>query len=258
MGNRASYNQVPIGDMNSPSIRASALAQKATDSSRPADNNPGGTDLMFVFHETEEDSLERVVHEQIENQRDIEKELKFSISLNDKVICERKTYAEPTDVHSLCSIMHPGDLVEFCAIGQAHHWVVYMGSGSCVRLKEGCVTEERIFKILPDRMARIVSEVYKFKALPAAQICDAARSQVGKDSVWSTSECFAAWCRFSCPELISDQMEIRDLDSMKTDTTTEKCKIDLYNDFGEIIETKHFTNLVELIKYRRKREQDES
>lgn len=54
-------------------------------------------------------------------------------------------YAEPADVHSLCSIIHPGDLVEFCAIGQAHHWVVYLGSGSCVRLKEGCVTEESIF-----------------------------------------------------------------------------------------------------------------
>lgn len=41
MGNRASYNQVPIGDTNSPSIRASALTQKAADSSRPAENNTG-------------------------------------------------------------------------------------------------------------------------------------------------------------------------------------------------------------------------
>lgn len=256
MGNKASYNQVPIGDMNSPSLHASDLKTKATDVPTISDNPPG-SDLMFVFHDTEDDSLERVVHEQIENQRNIDEELKFIMTLNEKLICERLTYAEATDIHSLCSILQPGDLVEFCAESQNHHWVVYSGNGYCIRMKMGTISEENISAIHPDRMARIVSGVYKFKALPSPQICDAARSQIGKESVWSSSECFASWCRFGCPEFMSDKLEIKDLDSVKAESTTEKCKIDIYNAIGEVVETKHFTNLVELIKYRRKREKGE-
>ncbi|XP_039257440.1 uncharacterized protein LOC120334051 [Styela clava] len=252
MGNKASYNQVPIGDMSSPSLHATDIKKPKDASQIP--ENVGGSDLMFVFHETEDDSEERVVHEQINNQRNIDKELKYTITLNDKLICERLNHAETTDIKSLCTMLQPGDIVEFCAEYHTHHWVVYVGNSQCIRLKAGMVTEEVIMNIHPDRMARLVNGVYKLKSLPIHQVCHAARTQLGKDSVWPTSECFAAWCRFGCPEFMSSKLEIKDLDSPKAESGTEKCKIDIYNDFGEISETKHFTNLVELIKYRRMRE----
>lgn len=256
MGNRASYNQVPVGDMSSPSLHAPTIPAKNNETTLP--DYGGGSDLMFVFHDTEDDSAERVVHEQINNQRDIEQELKYTVTTNNKIICERRNHSEAADINSVCSILQPGDIVEFCADLHSHHWVVYTGNRQCVRLKHGKVTEEVITTLLPDRMARIATGVYRFKTLPSAQICSAAKSQIGKDSVWPNSECFAAWCRYGCPEFMSDNLQIKDLDSSKqsSEPTTETYKLEIYNEANVLEETKEFPCLVELIKYRRKLERD--
>ncbi|CAM9629363.1 unnamed protein product [Lampetra fluviatilis] len=93
----------------------------------------------------------------------------------------------------------PGDLLEFSAPGEVSLWVVFVGDGYCVSLRDEAVRNETVEAAGGGRSVRLVSSCYQFEALAADAIVRCAVEQVGAAGqllCWANSECFAAWCRY--------------------------------------------------------------
>ncbi|XP_060679187.1 protein LRATD2-like [Hemiscyllium ocellatum] len=141
---------------------------------------------------------------------DLLNEVECSVYYRDQCIYEKRRRAgrsakgdgqellTPQPAEILLGRCQPGDLVEFVAAGQCPHWVVYVGDFQVVHLHQAEIRNDFLTDASQGRRGRLVSQRYRFKALPAEAVVRAALQQVGVRGAqlrWSSSECFAAWCR---------------------------------------------------------------
>eukprot|EP00062_Callorhinchus_milii_P017733 gi/632970431/ref/XP_007901646.1/ PREDICTED: protein FAM84B [Callorhinchus milii] len=99
---------------------------------------------------------------------------------------------------TLLSKCKAGDLVEFVGRNQYPHWAVYVGDFQVVHLYKAEIRNDFMTDAGRGRRGRIVSDLYRYKPLPAETVVQNATEQVGvreEGLCWRNSECFAAWCR---------------------------------------------------------------
>ena len=205
----------------------------------------GDDDLMFVFHSTEGDSQERVVHDgALEEQYGT---LFFSIYVDNELIASRNHYDAPVDIPELQQQVHPGDAVEFLTTDGNSHWVLYVGNDFCVHAKNREIRKEDMRKIGDGCLGRIVNQVYIWKPLPAMQIITTAKSQVGKESyLWESSEAFIMWCRTGRSEFLPATKQMVG----GYEQQPGNFSLQWYKE-GEKPSTRQFHSLPRLIQYRR-------
>lgn len=129
------------------------------------------------------------------------REMECAVYYRDECVYER-TAAETGSLQSCENLLNrckPGDLVEFVSAGQYPHWVVYTGDFQAVHLHRSEIKMDHLSDAAQGKRGRIVSDLYKFRALNPDVVVKNAQDQIGvKDGgvCWRNSECFAAWCRF--------------------------------------------------------------
>ncbi|XP_069742442.1 protein LRATD1 [Narcine bancroftii] len=103
-------------------------------------------------------------------------------------------------VSTLLPRCRAGDLLELTrGVGQAAHWVVYVGASRVIHLQGQEIREEHLAQVSGGRPARIVNSWYRYRALAPELVVQNARGHVGlqgQEICWTNSESFAAWCRF--------------------------------------------------------------
>nr|CAB3244578.1 protein FAM84B-like [Phallusia mammillata] len=157
-------------------------------------------DLMFVFHSTEGDCNERVIHDGVDYNKT--NPIMYTILMDKRIIAEEKLNEETCTVHS-CPRFRPGDAIEVLATPR--FWTLYAGDEICVCLHNEEIVRQDIKVAFSDHPLRKVNKVYKLKVLPANQIVEKAQSQVGQKCVWWSSECFVMWCRTGMMEFKEDE-----------------------------------------------------
>jgi len=258
MGNQSTrqYGQVPTIDDEFTNKKFRPVGESSDKSSSNSihsecDNHTDrGGNLTFVFHSTEEDCSDRVVHD-----NDPTSERNFSSYTitdltNDSIISSRQSdFFDLMTVDEILPLLAVGDLIEIVTTQNVGEWAVFVGDNSCVRLSplngivEKCWVRDAAKNSLK---VRLVNDVYNLKKLSVVQVLSNATQQVGKKSVWSNSECFAVWCKTGLPQLTSsEQLDLKDLDS---DQTGYKLRLKT----GNQEMTKNFESLSKLIDFRRK------
>jgi len=258
MGNQTTkqYGQVPtIDDEFTADNKFRPLgdvSDKSSSNSMNSDNQDKGGNLMFVFHSTEEDCNDRVVHDN--DPADSENDSSsFTITdvTNDDVIASRTSdSSDLMTVDEILPLLAAGDLIEIVTSQCVGEWAVFVGDNSCVRLLpsggavEKCWVRDAANNSLK---VRLVNDIYNLKKLPVVQVLNNATQQIGKKSLWSNSECFAVWCKTGLPQLTScEQLEIKDLD------TNRRASYKLRLKTGSQEMTKNFESLSKLIDLKRK------
>uniref|UniRef100_UPI00398ECFE1 protein LRATD2a n=1 Tax=Pristiophorus japonicus TaxID=55135 RepID=UPI00398ECFE1 len=139
---------------------------------------------------------------------DARDEVECSVYYRDECVYEKRrsssSKGEPGDplaaqpAETLLSRCQPGDLVEFVARSQYPHWAVYVGDFQVVHLHQAEIRNDFLTDASQGRRGRLVSQLYRYKPLPAESVVRGALQQVGlrdRELSWRSSECFAAWCR---------------------------------------------------------------
>ena len=229
MGNSESYKQVPVAK----------IADESGDQVQD--------DLTFVFHTTDEDTPDRVVH-------DIDTcspTWPYVVTSSGRLVAERRSYEALLDSNTLLEHISPGDAVEFVKPGKRFHWALYLGDDIFVHLKNNCIDEISSEVIFSDFEfgARIVSSTYKLKSLSVVQIVNNGKTQVGKALIWSCSEAFVMWCRTGRSEFTKQEKQIQNLDSSTPKTTKGKYMLEFHTPEETVM--RRFSTLSELIDYRR-------
>uniref|UniRef100_UPI00358F179B protein LRATD2 n=1 Tax=Myxine glutinosa TaxID=7769 RepID=UPI00358F179B len=126
-------------------------------------------------------------------------EIEFRAYFQDRCIFSKRCLrALPPDV--LSTRCRPGDLVEFVRPRRYPHWAVVLGPDGLVHLREREVRRDSWTVVAAGRRGRVVSDWYRFEALPPELAARSARQHVGSRGqhlCWRSSEAFAAWCRFA-------------------------------------------------------------
>lgn len=229
MGNSESYRQVAKPCVN----------EDATDQIQD--------DLTFVFHTTDEDTADRVVHDYDSDLL----QLPFVVTSSGRMISERRDFEKLQDLAEVFRQVKPGDAVEFVTPGKRYHWAVYTGESTFIHLKKNKVspitTEELLVKA--NCTARVVNSVYKMTVLPCVQIINNAQTQVEKPLIWNSSESFVMWCRTGKAEFTTAENEIQNLDSMTPKTTKGKYMLEVHTPEETVM--RRFLTLSKLIEYKR-------
>ncbi|XP_029590303.1 protein LRATD1 [Salmo trutta] len=129
-------------------------------------------------------------------------ELEYSAFCSQECIFSKLRENQDLNVYSaktLLSMCKPGDLVELVSTSQAPHWAVYELNDQVIHLHEGEIRKDSLTEIGRGRHGRIVNSRYRFRALPSDLVLQNAAGHLGLNSgdiCWTSSENFAAWCRF--------------------------------------------------------------
>uniref|UniRef100_A0A8C4Q5S4 LRAT domain containing 2 n=1 Tax=Eptatretus burgeri TaxID=7764 RepID=A0A8C4Q5S4_EPTBU len=130
---------------------------------------------------------------------DPDDEIEFRAYFQERCIFSKRCLrALPPDV--LSARCRPGDLVEFVRPQRYPHWAVVLGPDGLVHLREREVRRDSWTAVAAGRRGRVVSDWYRFEALPPELVARSARQHVGSRGQhlsWRSSEAFAAWCRFA-------------------------------------------------------------
>ena len=207
-------------------------------------------DLTFVFHTTEDDTPDRVVHDaNTENTT-----WPYVVTSSGRLVAERRQFEELVDGNALLNQVKCGNAVEFVRPGKRFHWALYIGDNMFAHLKDGKISEVLAQDLVNEMNfgARIVNDIYKLKALPVVQIVNNARTQVGKALIWNNSESFVMWCRTGRTEFTNEEKQIQNLDSSTPKTTKGKYMLELHTPDETVMQ--RFSTLAELIDYRRNTE----
>jgi len=207
-------------------------------------------DMTFVFHTTEDDTPDRVVHDMnTENTT-----WPYVVTSSGRLVAERKNFDEPLESNTLLNVVKSGSAVEFIKPGKRFHWALYVGDNTFVHLKGGKISEVFAQDLIAEMNfgARIVDDVYKLKALPVVQIVNNARTQVGKALIWNSSESFVMWCRTGRTEFTNEEKQIQNLDSSTPKTTKGKYMLEFHTPDETVMQ--RFSTLADLIEYRRNTE----
>ncbi|XP_004225777.2 uncharacterized protein LOC101242794 [Ciona intestinalis] len=241
MGNTKSYNQVPTSGNDPEDL--------TVDKYEPTEKSEDNDDhLMFVFHTTDGDSTERVVHDEVlpENQ----KFFTYTVTANGKLFAERDRNIQPIEIDDLLKHLRPGDAVEFLRDDLTFHWAMFVGNRMFVHLENEQVISHCVDDIKGGRRARMVNNVYKARCLPSVQCIHNAKAQIGrKDSIWKNSECFVMWCRTNQSEFAVDDMRVKDLDATPSKNLPKIYVLEIY-DSDEVAEVKKFSSISELTDFR--------
>ena len=204
-------------------------------------------DLTFVFHTTDDDCMERVVHDN--DSSCTHQDIAYSVSFHGKIVAQRSYFDEGVLMETLLPQVEPGDAVELTNYESSSHWVVYMGNKQCVHLSDGEIKQEMIYDVSINCKTRIVNSVYTFKVLPLVQILHNASSQIGRSSMWSNSECFVMWCRTGLPEFTLNEGVVRNLDLTPVKRSSPLYTLELRDSLHSF--PKSFSSLSELVEYRK-------
>lgn len=130
---------------------------------------------------------------------DPQDELECAIQYREECVYERGAGAATQPAEGLLNRCRPGDLLEFVATGQYPHWAVYVGDFQVVHLQRAEIKNNYLTEVSQGKKARIVNDLYRYRALPPEVVVRNALDHVGsrdRELYWRNSECFAAWCRF--------------------------------------------------------------
>ena len=207
-------------------------------------------DLTFVFHTTEDDTPDRVVHD-----LNLERKMwPYIVTSSGRLIAERRHFEEPLDCNEVLSRATSGSVVEFVKPGKRFHWALCIGNNMFIHLKNGEISEvmmdELVLKMNCE--ARLVDDIYKLKALSVVQIVNNARAQVGKALIWNCSESFVMWCQTGRSEFTNEEKQIQNLDSSTPKTTKGKYMLEFHTPDETVMQ--RFSTLADLIDYRRSAE----
>ncbi|KAM9391291.1 protein LRATD1 isoform 1-T1 [Salvelinus alpinus] len=129
-------------------------------------------------------------------------ELEYSAFCSQECIFSKLRENQDLNVYSaktLLSMCKPGDLVELVSTSQAPHWAVYELNDQVIHLHDGEIRKDSLTEIGRGRHGRIVNSRYRFRPLPSDLVLQNAAGHLGLhsgDICWTSSENFAAWCRF--------------------------------------------------------------
>jgi hypothetical protein len=205
-------------------------------------------DLTFVFHTTDDDCLERVVHDNDSGL--VHQDIPYSVSFHGKTVAQRSYFDEGVMMETLLPQLEPGDAVELINYESSCHWVLYIGNKQCIHLSsDGQIKQDLISDVSINCKTRVVNEVYTFKVLPLVQILHNASSQVGRSSMWGNSECFTMWCRTGLPEFTLNEGVVRNLDLTPNKRSSPLYTLELKDSLHSF--PKSFSSLSELVEFRK-------
>lgn len=212
------------------------------------DDNKSDSDanLTFVFHTTEDDCTDRVVH----NNELFEDFTTYTYSIardDGQIIAARDDFDDRQSIDELLALLDVGDVVEFITSDHQSQWVVYTGHNSAVYLQNNKIIKGDLAAAYGGCPAKLVNNVYTLKALPIVQVVENAENQVGKATMWSNSECFAMWCR-------TGDKEFTNASQLSGAGNGGKQNYELQLKTGGEELTKSFTSLSKLIEFRKKME----
>jgi len=232
-----------MGNNNSSSTRTYGQVPVTVENQDPDDKE----DLTFVFHTTDDDCMERVVHD---NKTALtHQDIAYSILFHGKVIAERSFFDTTMPMDKLLLQMESGDAIELTDYDGGSHWVLYCGNKQCFHLVDGEVKEELISDVSVNCKARIVNSVYMYTVLPVVQVIHNASSQIGRPSMWGNSECFVMWCRTGLPEFTLNEGVVRNLDLTPVKRSSPTYSLEIKDSLHSF--PKSFSSLSELIDYRK-------
>ncbi|XP_053700059.1 protein LRATD2-like [Synchiropus splendidus] len=171
----------------------------------PDDDGPR-IGVSYIFSNDDDDdqdenpdhlSQPRASHE--EKPFDPRDELECVVYYRDECVFERPAAVPTHTAESLLNKCRPGDLLEFVASGQYPHWAVFVGDFQVVHLHRAEIKNNFLTDVSQGKRGRIVSGLYRYRALPPDVVVRNALDHVGtrdRDLDWRNSECFAAWCRY--------------------------------------------------------------
>lgn len=160
--------------------------------------------VAYFFSDDEEDlddrSLERSPSE--ESAVDTLDELEYSAFCCHECIFSKVRAREDLRVYpvpTLLAMCKPGDVLELVASAQAPHWAVFESDDQVIHLHKGEIRKDSLFDVSGGRRGRIANDRYRFRPLPPDLVVRNAIGHLGlnrADVCWTSSESFAAWCRF--------------------------------------------------------------
>ncbi|XP_078072925.1 protein LRATD2a [Mustelus asterias] len=179
-------------------------------------------------------------------------EVECSVYYRDECIFEKRKGRQggelsPLPPDSLLDKCRPGDLLEFVGGSQYPHWVVYVGDLQVVHLHQAEIRSDLLSAASQGRRGRVVSQRYRYKALPPERVVQSARQQLGLKGAqlgWRSSECFAAWCR-------SGRREFKIGGELRIGKQPYRLRLQLG---GRRSHTLHFQSLEDLIVEKRRNE----
>jgi len=208
--------------------RADPLAKDlATDLTKPTAKRdqpkapakvPG--EMTFVFHNSMQDTEERVCHDADEEPRRAVDELKYKISTNNSIICQRQEFPKFVPLSIFLqrsgSQLKYGDLLEFAADQTKSKWVVFIGFEDKTNVAYGVSYSQReqeiqyksLVTLSKDRPVRRVNHVYAYKDVDEDRLKRAVQSirerKLEKSFAenFNCSEAFAAWIRYQVDDFI--------------------------------------------------------
>ena len=227
------------------------------------DTKGDDSNLTFVFHTTEEDCTDRVVHDNNELSGvggaggSAAVQYSFTVKSEKDHIAYRDDFEERVQLEDVRELIAAGDVVEFVSkADNRSQWIVYVGDDACVQLRGGEILRSPIAEAAAGCWVKIVNFVYTYRVLPVVQVLHNATSQVGKPTAsWAdNSECFAMWCRTGRVEFMAAQSLIRNLDLSPSKQLSQNFTLILKSDGGDDDEevTQSFTSLPALIEHRQK------
>ena len=204
-------------------------------------------DLTFVFHTTDEDTADRVVHD---FNLDFP-ELPYVVTSSGRLVAERREFGKLEDLNKVFEHLKIGDVVEFISPGKHFHWALYVGHDTLIHLKKGKISKVTFKDMITqtDYSGRLVNNVYKMTPLPVVQIVNNAQTQVGKPLIWNSSESFVMWCRTGKAEFTTAEDQIQNLDSTTPKITNGKYMLELHTPEETVM--RRFLTLSKLIEYKR-------
>lgn len=217
-----------------------------------SESGGGGGNLTFVFHTTEDDCSDRVVHDNhsneiINDQYEISTNLSgytYTIIQEDRRIAHRTVehLHDQRSTERVLSSLNPGDSVELIS-DEDRTWVLYTGESSCLHLRHGKVVKGEISQLVTNGV-KTVNHVYSgMKSLGVDEILQNAEQQINCTN-WSNSECFVMWCRTGSEQFMTTEYSAPPVANYK-----------LVLKQGEDEEMiKAFASLPQLIEFRRKLE----
>ncbi|XP_029451785.1 protein LRATD1 [Rhinatrema bivittatum] len=221
--------------------------------------------VAYFFSDEEEDLDERGQPESYSvtdpspsrESRLVLNELEFSAFSCQECIFSKLSGTQDLHVYSmkrLLALCKPGDLLEllFLCPGADHpppaasHWAVYVGGGQIIHLHKGQIRQDSLYEVGGGGgVGRVVSNWYRYRPLTADLVLQNACVHLGLKSdeiCWTTSESFAAWCRFG-------KREFKAGGEVQAGTQQYFLKIHLAEDN---VHTLRFRSLEELIREKRR------
>ncbi|XP_046728460.1 protein LRATD1 [Silurus meridionalis] len=157
--------------------------------------------VAYFFSDDEEELDERSPSEEVA--AETPDELEYSaFCCHECIFSKARARGDDLRVYparTLLAMCKPGDVLELVASAQAPHWAVFEGDDQVIHLHKGEIRKDSLLDVSGGRRGRIANDRYRFRPLPPDLVVRNAIGHLGlsrADVCWTSSESFAAWCRF--------------------------------------------------------------